>query len=194
MSYQAEERYWTDYLRIALPIVGLLLLLSVFWYWASSFIGDDGDTPPPTEQALVQTTPIEAPTSTPTTSAAIQITPQTLNPTEAAEITGDPTEAPATTDGETAEQTPVPDDGESTGDGSGTLFAIDEIAVINESDVNMRGDPTTDSEIVDTLVEGTELRILDAVPVEADGYSWWFVEDTLNGVQGWVAQDFVDKQ
>ena len=26
-SYQTEERYWTDYLRIALPIAGLLLLL-----------------------------------------------------------------------------------------------------------------------------------------------------------------------
>ena len=27
MSYQPEERYWTDYLRIAFPVLGLLLLL-----------------------------------------------------------------------------------------------------------------------------------------------------------------------
>ena len=27
VSYQPEERYWTDYLRIALPVFGLLLLI-----------------------------------------------------------------------------------------------------------------------------------------------------------------------
>ena len=41
VSYESEERYWTDYLRVALPVIGLLLMLALFWWWAQQFIGDD---------------------------------------------------------------------------------------------------------------------------------------------------------
>ncbi|MGI8475915.1 MAG: hypothetical protein ACR2OO_06045, partial [Thermomicrobiales bacterium] len=37
-GFQPDERSWIDYLRIALPVVGLLLMLGLFWYWANSII------------------------------------------------------------------------------------------------------------------------------------------------------------
>jgi len=101
-AYQTEERYWTDYLRIALPIAGLLLLLSVFWFWASSFIGDDNDSSP-TPVVAVNVTPQNEPTltptlaevqvlNTPTTGAATEPTQAAAQPTQAQT---QPTEAPA---------------------------------------------------------------------------------------------------
>ena len=36
-----DDRYWTDYLRIALPVIGLLLVIAVFWYWAQQLIDSD---------------------------------------------------------------------------------------------------------------------------------------------------------
>ena len=36
-----DDRYWTDYLRIALPVIGLLLVIAVFWYWAQQLIDNE---------------------------------------------------------------------------------------------------------------------------------------------------------
>lgn len=192
MSYQPEERYWTDYLRIALPIGGLLLLLGVFWYWASSFIGDDTDDPPQTPEAAVVTTPITAPTATATVAEMTLITPQTVDPTEAAEVPSEPTQA----DQGQAEPTATSEAQEepTSADTSSGRFEIDQIVIVNTDDLNMRAEPTTDSEIVDVLPFGAELRILDDQPTEGEAYLWWNVEDTLNGTVGWVADEFIDAQ
>ena len=34
-----EERYWTDYLRIAAPVLGVIILLALAWFWFSHLIG-----------------------------------------------------------------------------------------------------------------------------------------------------------
>lgn len=178
VSYQAEERYWTDYLRIALPIAGLLLLLGVFWYWASSFIGDDASDDPTTPIAEVVTTPITAESPTPTIADVVTIPVQTMAPTpEDVEPTpaSDPTQATDT------EEQPT----------EGTFIEGDRV-VVRENDVRMRADPTTQGEIVETLAQGTELDILSSSPTDADGYNWWNVEDPLTGNVGWVAEELVE--
>ena len=182
MSYQAEERYWTDYLRIALPIAGMLLLLGVFWYWASSFIGDDNDNPPQTPVAAVATTPITAVTPTPTVSTAVTIAVQTMEPTEESE-------APAATEEPDAEPTPTTDPGQSAPSGT---FAEGDQVIVNDNDVNMRDDASIDGEIVDTLEDGTELTILSGESVVGGEYVWWNVEGNLSGLQGWVAEGLFD--
>lgn len=187
-SYQTEERYWTDYLRIALPIAGLLLLLSVFWYWASSFIGDD-DSGTQTPVVAVNVTPQDQPTFTPTLADAIQLTP--VNPTATSAVPAEPTQPPAQPTQAPAEPTQAqaePTTATTTG-----AFNEGDLVVVNDNDVNMRADASTSAEIVDTLSQGAELRVLSGTPTEAEGYTWWNVSDDALGVTGWVAGDFLEK-
>lgn len=170
----SDERYWTDYLRIALPIAGLLLLLGVFWYWASSFIGDDSTTPP-TQQAQVISTPVAAPTTAPTASGgAVVVTPL---PTVAGVVTAAPVQ-PTTPP---TEPTTAPVEG----------FAVGDIVTCNDGDVNMRSQPSTTGDVVVKLAQGTELTILDGTSVEGDGYTWWNVQVNSTGETGWVASQFL---
>lgn len=177
MSYQPEERYWTDYLRIALPIAGLLLLLGVFWYWASSFIGDDDNDPNRQTQVAVVETPITAPTQTATVGVVVTIPAATFAPTQAAAPTQDAAAPTATT---------PPDEGEITGE-----FAEGDLVVVNDNDVNLRAEPSTGDVLV-VMMNGDELTILSSTPVDDGTYIWWNVE-TTDGNQGWIAGDFLKK-
>lgn len=186
-GYQVEERYWTDYLRIALPIAGLLLLLSVFWYWASSFIGDD-NSGTQTPIVAVNVTPQDAATLTPTLQDAILLTPALPTATTSAV---EPTQAPAQPTQAVAEPTQAPV--QPTEATSGGLFAEGDLVIVNDNDVNMRADPSTTGDVVDTLAQGTELRIISATPTEGEGYTWWNVSDDALGITGWVVGQFLEK-
>ncbi len=191
-GYQTDERYWTDYLRIALPIAGLLLLLSVFWYWASSFIGDDNNGTQ-TPVVAVNVTPQDAPTLTPTLQDAVVLTPALPTATTAA---AQPTQAPAEPTQAPVEPTQAPvEPTQATGDDA---FAVDDLVIVNEGDVNMRADPSTTGEVVDTLSQGTELRVVNAAPTEftddqGNTYAYWNVTNEATGSTGWVAGDFLEK-
>jgi SH3 domain-containing protein len=62
--------------------------------------------------------------------------------------------------------------------------------VVIESDVNMRDAPSTSGEIVETLARDTAL-VVTGGPEEADGYSWYQVEDPETGLEGFVASNFL---
>ncbi len=57
VQFEPEERYWTEYLRIALPVIGLLLMLGLFWYWAQQLIDNGSNNPEPaaTSQSIGST-------------------------------------------------------------------------------------------------------------------------------------------
>jgi hypothetical protein len=189
-SYQTEERYWTDYLRIALPIAGLLLLLSVFWFWASSFIGGDEDSTP-TPIVAVNVTPQGEPTLTPTLQDAVVLdTPTTGPAAEPTQPATQPTQEPTQPAAEPTQPAAEPTATTATASGE---FAEGDLVIVNDNDVNMRDQPTTAGNVVDTLAQGTELRVLSATPTDADGYSWWNVSDDALGVEGWVVSQFLEK-
>ena len=131
-TYQTEERYWTDYLRIALPIAGLLLLLSVFWFWASSFIGDDNSSTP-TPIVAVNVTPPNQPTLTPTLAdVTVLNTPTTGPATEPTQPATQPTQPAAEPTQPAAEPTqPAAEPTETTAAASGE-FAEGDLVIVNE--------------------------------------------------------------
>jgi hypothetical protein len=155
-------------------VVGLLLLLGLFWFWASSLIGDDDETPAtPSTAAIIVTQ--EAPTPTQTIAAAI--TPAETVQTDAGTGNGS----------ETAEPTPTEVIVESTG---GT-FEVGDLVAVTDDGVNLRSEPTTNSEAVEQLNIGDQLRITGP-PEEDDTYIWWPVEDEANNLSGWIAENFLE--
>jgi hypothetical protein len=185
VSYQTEERYWTDYVRVATPIVGLLLLLGVFWYWASSLIGADSSDPPPATVASITVVPDPTATPTPTEEAPPpEDTPEateapTREPTEAAE----PTRTPRTA---TEEPTEPPTEEPNCGD-----FGEGQVIYSADNDVNMRAEPTTESQAIEVLALNQPLTVLNCEPVENGGFVWWNVQNEDSGNRGWVVQDWL---
>jgi hypothetical protein len=186
VQFQPEERYWTEYLRIALPIIGLLLMIGLFWYWASQLTDDDNGGNEPISTQPAGTTEIITPESTPAPTEQPVVQP-----------TDPPAETPTSVPDETEstppdEETDAADDGETEdgteGDGS---FAVDDSVVITEDGVNMRDDATTAGNIVTTLDAGEVLTIQDG-PFEADGYVWWEVIVESTGEIGYVVDDFFE--
>jgi hypothetical protein len=187
VSFQPEERYWTDYLRIALPVAGLLVLLGLLWYWAGSFIGGGSDSPIPTPtQVLGQVTPINAPTATlaasPTAPAVAAATgppptPTVINPT-VAPPTPVPTSQPGAANTNPAcVNLPTYEQGET---------------VVTKEDVNLRQDATTESASLGVLAAGTELQITGRFIDLAD-CDWWPVTDPATGQSGHVREDFLQR-
>lgn len=190
VQFQPEERYWTEYLRIALPIIGLLLMIGLFWFWAQQLINDSGNTD-------------TSPTRTPVGVAAItdESTPEPTNPPVVGNDAAEQTPAPTT---EPADSTPPvdPPTEESAADGNpdtnaaeeeaASELAVDGNAVISEDGVNLRPDATTEGEPLTTLNADTAVTILDG-PVDADGYTWWqVVVDDDTAQTGWVVQDYLE--
>ncbi len=189
VSYQPEERYWTDYLRIAFPVLGLLLLLGLFWFWAMALIDNDDDDngnntaggPTATATGTIlsgegnQTPALPTVEGTPGDSETVDPTPTNGE--------GQPTRTPRT-----AEDTPTPDDAEPVGQ-----FQEDDVVVTTEAGVNLRSEPSLEGEpvIPGGMDEGTELTVTGE-SVEADDIIWVPVEDA-DGNVGYVAEQFLEE-
>ncbi|MER3438798.1 MAG: hypothetical protein C4346_15070 [Chloroflexota bacterium] len=198
VSYQPEERYWTDYVRVALPVLGLLLLLGLFWYWARNLIGDEANEPTgtPADVALIGAATFTPTATQPAGAVPIQTADtaaqtQTAEPTPTGSEAGqpdtgnsEPTPRPTRTPRASTQETP-------TTEAAPSRFQEGDLVVVNENDVNLRADPSLNGEVRATLSQGTELRILSSEPREANGYVWWNVEVTETGETGWVAEDFI---
>jgi len=185
IQFQPEERYWTEYLRIALPIIGLLLMIGLFWYWASQLAGDDGNGGEPIATESPGTVEMITPPSTPAPTQQV-VVPPTTAPEQPPASTPDeqgppPEEAPT--------EEPAPDDGTDPGAGG---FAINDPVVVIDDGVNLRSAPEiAEDNIVTTLNTGDVLSIVGG-PTEGEDYTWWEVIVEETNESGWVAEDFFE--
>jgi hypothetical protein len=170
-GYQPEERYWTDYLRIAAPVVGVILMLGLVWFWIASMLGNnDDDNDVATNGDDVSGPVIESETPTPTDDADDNgvITIMTPEPDD------DETDEPA--NGEPAPTTIGP---------GATVVVVG----TGEAGLNVRSSPSTGADVVDSVPDGTTMTVTGESQ-QGDGFTWWPVE--FNGVTGFVAEDFID--
>jgi hypothetical protein len=184
LGYYQEERYWTDYLRIAAPLLGVAILVIIFWFWMASFFGDDNDDNG--EAANATTTAESMPTFSTTTTPSATGAVGTEAPGTIVVPGGDGTAGPDETAG-AGDETPPPDGGETSG-GALYIGALAQVANTGGTGVNVRADATTSSEILDVYLDGTEVQITDG-PIEAEDFIWWQV--TRDGVVGYIVEDYL---
>jgi len=151
----------------------VLFALSLLWAGPALACGSFAPRPTPTPSppaAQAQTQPqTGADTGQGGTGASIQL--QEVTPTPAIADTPAP-EATATF-------TPTPE--------PGTALSIGQPArIAAPGGLNMRANPGTGGSIVTYLSGSQVVDVIDG-PSDADGYTWWKVDDR-NGNQGWIAQ------
>ncbi|HWV24504.1 MAG TPA: SH3 domain-containing protein [Thermomicrobiales bacterium] len=190
-QFQPEERFWTDYLRIALPVVGLLLLIGLLWFWADRLISDEpGPSEPVPSETLGQVT-TSTPTAPVSTQPAVITTPppSTQTNTAGGETAVTP---PAETTGGDNQTNTEPEATEPPADNteSGATFSDGEAVVVTEP-LNLRPNPSTDGEPVAELAAGDELTITGG-PETGEGYTWWEVLTSDGSTTGWVVEDFIE--
>jgi hypothetical protein len=188
VSYQPEERYWTDYLRIALPVIGLLLLIGLLWYWASALIGDGSPAQQPTPiVAVIETPPVNLATPAPPTPTTVVIAPTpgppATEPTATvASAAPPPTQppAPATVAPTVSAENPC---------ASLPVYEVGTLVTTSEQ-VNLRDAPSTEGNIVTELPAGSQLQVTGAFS-EAGQCDWWPVTITATGQSGFVIEQYL---
>ncbi len=170
-GYQPEERYWTDYLRIAAPVVGVILMLGLVWFWVANMLTDDNDDIDNGDEDLAGEV-IEADTP------------------EATDEETDDEQEPITV------MTPEPeddaDDAENGDDAAPTTMGPGATVVVvgtGEAGLNIRSSASTEAEVVNSVPDGTEM-VITGESEEADGFTWWPVE--VDDTTGFVAADFIE--
>ncbi|MEX2426091.1 MAG: SH3 domain-containing protein [Thermomicrobiaceae bacterium] len=178
-GYQPEERYWTDYLRIAAPVVGVILMLGLVWFWVANMLGDDNND----EDVATEDSDTNGPV----------IPSETEEPTpEDEEVEGDGPIAVTTPDSEENGNSDGEGEGEENGEDSPTTIGPGATVIVigtGQDGLNIRASASTEAEVVDSVADGTELTVTGEAQ-EAENFVWWPVE--AGETTGFVVQEFIE--
>lgn len=181
-GYQEEERYWTDYLRIAAPVLGVIILLALVWFWIANLLDDNNGDEDVASNNDDQSGPVIV-DETPTPDIA----------TEEEDANG---EDDGNEDGPISVETPTPepetDENGNDGEEAPTTIGPGATVVVvgtGEEGLNIRDAASTDGEVVDTIANGAAMTVTGESQ-QADGFTWWPVD--TGEVTGFAADDFVE--
>lgn len=185
-DYYDGERTLADYARIAAPILGVIVLVILLWFWIANFLDDDddnGDVASGTATELPSFTATGEPTeATDGTPAPPGVAP---TPTEGGVGVATPTSPPGGGD----EATDEPSDGDPGTGGDIYVGATVEVANTGGAGVNVRAEASTAAEVLTVFLDGTQVQVIGG-PFEGEGYVWWQV--TGNEVaSGWIVADYL---
>ncbi len=122
---------------------------------------------------LIGLKPLSSATGAPPTARVITITPSPAIPT--------PTLAPEQIVPTLVVASPTP---------AGLYIGGSAVVAGTGSALRLRSDPGLQSTTLKTVDDGTRLKILEG-PRDADGLTWWRLEDAADGAQGWAAAKFL---
>lgn len=183
-DYYDEERTLADYARIAAPILGVIVLVILLWFWIANFLDDDNDNDDTASATATEALPTFEASPEPTGETDGTASPPAVAPTP---TTGDGGVAPTTGDG-TGDEPTEPSDGEP----GGTeiyLGATVEVANTGGAGVNVRAEASTSSEVLTVFLDGTQVQVIGG-PFEGESFIWWQV--TGNEVaSGWIVEDYL---
>jgi len=75
--------------------------------------------------------------------------------------------------------------------GSLSVGAQVRVANVGEQELNIRSLPSiANSQVLFRAAEGSAFRIIGG-PRQADGFSWWHIQDPLSQLAGWAAADYL---
>ncbi|MHB8647137.1 MAG: hypothetical protein ACYDAR_15210 [Thermomicrobiales bacterium] len=194
LSYYTEERYWTDYAKLIVPVVILIVILGAAWFVGTGKLrgGSSSATTAPNSTSVVGSaaaspriggTPAPGGSVRPgTTSASGVVTSSGVVP-----ITTQAT-LPAGTPGT---GTPVANTGTTTGTGQNPL-PIQKYKVTNTggAGVNLRDKPDVKTgKIVTNVAEGTEVQATGSAVDDGQGGTWTPVQ--VGNYKGFIRNDFL---
>ncbi len=172
LDYLNGERYWTDWVRIIAPIIGVIIIVFLLYLWISNFL-DDGDN-----EGVASGTTTPLPTLVSSATPSITTSPAVGTPSvvpSGSIVIGTPGEA-----------TPTTGDSE-----PGEIVEGAEVVVANTggTGVNIRDEASTSAGIVTVALDGTVMTIISGA-VESEGFIWWPVENA--DFTGWVVEDYIE--
>ncbi len=183
LGYYDDERTWVDWVRIGAPILGILILVGLLWFWISSFLNEDDDPDAAANgTATIGISTIGA-TEGETPAAGETPSPPSVAPTATTPGDGTTQVAPTSPDA------PTEDPGGGDGPTDIYLGATVEVANTDGAGVNVRAEPSTTSDVLSVFLDGTQIQVIDG-PTESEGFVWW----QINGNEvaaGWVVSDFL---